>query len=250
MERLYETLGRGRGVAETMVDEAKVLDPETIFRAGSTGMEVELVAGLAGLLASEVPGAAIRAQREPFDRLYGPQSADALATSVAEEIESAAAGGIEAPCPAAPRIYLDPIVADQTRSIAEDLKAMYSDHAADPDHDPAARVGRSMGEIVARLPGEDPLLASRCVDFAATTSVPTATSARSAPASRPRPPRRSATASPSTPAATGSSRCHVTSSPPWSRFCARWSARTTRSCSPPCRLPRHGRSSSATTTGR
>ncbi len=175
-ERIRAAVGRAGSVGELLAGEARALDAETAFEALSAGMEVELACGLATVLAADFPGAELVAQREPFERLYGPDLAAAVVAHVAADLDAAAAreASFERVEGGAPQLFLDSRVADATESMEAELRAMYEEWLAHPEHDPAVRTGRSLPEIVAALPDRDPLLASRCVDFglATTTIVP------------------------------------------------------------------------------
>ena len=178
--RVRHAVGLAGTVGERLVEAARVLDPGTIFAAATASMEVELMRGLARVLAREMPGCSIRAQHESFDRLYGPPVADGIAADVTRlvgsecETQAVARRGGATEVPIAPAPHLDAQVAAKTRAIAEHLKRMYVERAREPEYDIAERVGLSMGEIVAAFPDLDPLLVSRCVDFglAMTTLVP------------------------------------------------------------------------------
>jgi hypothetical protein len=185
-ERLRETLGHPQLIGDLLLDRARVIDPETIFAAISTSSEIELVEDLAAVLQPVFPGASIRVQREPFDRLYGPACAEEIFTAVADRVShtsqplgigpgqpgsdlSAASAAAAGPPP-----FLDATIAEKTTTIADDLRSRYQERSQADDFDPSVRVGLPMGKIDELLGGDKRLLASRCVDYglAMTTLVP------------------------------------------------------------------------------
>jgi hypothetical protein len=166
-------LGTIPEVGNLLIDAASTLDPRTLFRALSAVHEIELSTGLARLLASEMPAASVRVEADIFERLYGAATGSLLGARVASAIETASRWS---PLEASerkdvnrePTLYLDGSVDTATNGLARELKSLYESAASSPDHDPAKRVGLSMGELAALLEGKDPLLTSRCVDFGLT----------------------------------------------------------------------------------
>lgn len=184
METVESELGHVPPVAELLVERAYRLDPKTLFRAVSAGREVELMRGLAHVLREQLPGSALRAQTEVFDRLFGPVGpsvselvAEKLKeTLYAEEQQTEVARFHDQGCE--PHLFLDGEVEFATEGIARELKRLYDKASEDPEHDPAARIGGAMSQLAGLLSdnshSDNSLLASRCVDFglALTTLVP------------------------------------------------------------------------------
>jgi hypothetical protein len=178
IEALGAELGYVPPVGKLLVERAFGLDPKALFRAVSAAREVEMVDGLSRVLSICLPGSMLKPQTEVMDRLLGP----AVGAEVGEElsralgVQTAGEARVDeaAPTPAEPRLYLDMDVETATHGVAQELKRLYDEAANDPGHDPGSRVGCSMSQLAALLPGEDPLLASRCVDrgLALTTLVP------------------------------------------------------------------------------
>ncbi|HEY6731038.1 MAG TPA: hypothetical protein VI039_08445 [Solirubrobacterales bacterium] len=178
IEALTAELGFLPPVGEVLVERAFDLDPKTLFRAVSAAREVEMIDGLSQVLGECMPDSILKPQTEVCERLFGPD--------VGALVNEAVAGALEAPVEPErhfaegadphpePRLYLDADVEAATHGVAQELKRLYDKAASDPGHDPGARVGCSMSELAALLQGEDPLLASRCVDrgLALTTLVP------------------------------------------------------------------------------
>lgn len=169
-------LGGLSPIAEQLLAGMQTPDPRTLFRALSVCREVEMAAGLARLLSSE-RAASLRVQADVFERLFGARVGSAVGAHVASEISAGleqAETSSDALGPAEPPLFLDGDVATATNGIAQDLKRLYDQEADAPAHDPPDLVGLPMRKVAAELPGEDPLLASRCVDFglALTTLVP------------------------------------------------------------------------------
>ena len=175
---LLDAAGAG-SVGEVLVDEAEVLDPETIFAAVSTAVEFELVRGLKALIERTLQGSSLRFQTEQFLRFYGPKAAVTVAAAIdAGLADVSPAAQPQRSDPATPGAfaektpYLDHEIAQATRGIAEQLRKMQEEAKAREEVYPPRRVGLSMhalGELVGA-----PLLASRCVDYglAMTTLVP------------------------------------------------------------------------------
>lgn|GEM_PF-4916945 len=178
-EAITRELGHVPPISELLVERAFTLDPRTLFRAVSAGREVELMRGLADVLRDRLPGSSLRAQGEVFERLFGAAVGSDVAVLVAEKVSEVLGGLAQAPealpeAESEPPLFLDSDVETATEGIARELKSLYDVASEDPEHDPATRVGLAMSELAALLPGKDPLLASRCVDFglALTTLVP------------------------------------------------------------------------------
>jgi class 3 adenylate cyclase len=173
--------GRSDGVGRALAAEARRRDPDTVYRMLSTCGEVELVRGLARVLATTFPGGGISltCERGHFHRLYGERVGERIANSIEEDVV-AALGEVDRDDPGPPRapLFADAAVAAATRAIAEQLKLLFEQRSKLPDYDAADRVGLPLSEIAARLPDrgneEAKLLASRCVDYglAMTTLVP------------------------------------------------------------------------------
>ena len=183
-QRLIRRWAQREGtIGELLVAEADQRGPEMIFRALSSCTEVDLMCGLARVLARAFPeqDVSLTTQRELFHRLYGQGAGERIAARIDHEVRSAldegrreapgsdpAQGGGEPPSP------LDVDVVDATKTIAIGLKQLYDDHVNDPENDPAARVGLSLTEVASTLGTDDMLLVSRSFDFglAMTTLVP------------------------------------------------------------------------------
>lgn len=178
IEALDAELGYVPPVGKLLVERAFDLDPKALFRAVSAAREVEMVDGLSRVLGSCLPGSVLRPQTEVMDRLFGPavgaQVGEELSRALRSQTSGPALGDQPAATPAEPRLYLDMDVETATHGVAQELKRLYDEAASDPEHDPGSRVGYSMSRLAALLSGEDPLLASRCVDrgLALTTLVP------------------------------------------------------------------------------
>lgn len=174
VERL---LPRSTNPAHLLIEEAKTLNAKTLFRAISTGAELESIIGFAAVLRQRFPGAEIEAHPESFARLYGAPCGARVAARVSDELRAPGLSAADAEALAGEAVeprFFDQEVIDTTRRIVAELRRMYESHRADPDHDPAQRVGLSIPEIVAYLDDADRLLVSRSIDFgmAMTTLVP------------------------------------------------------------------------------
>lgn len=177
-EILADLIGTGPSIGDTLIEQAHVIDPETIFATVSTTAEFELIRSLQGLLDRALPGSSIRVEGEQFHRLYG-DAAEPVVAAIREGLRDAPAVGepawpdlatIEASEKQTP--FLNRTVGEQTRKLAEELRQMFRRaKAEDPARPP--RVGMSMQGLTEFL-GGDPLFASRCVDYglSMTTLVP------------------------------------------------------------------------------
>lgn len=177
-ETIVAEFGKLPPIGELLAKGVQSPDPRTFFRAISVCREVEMTCGLARVLGDE-RAASLRVQADVFERLYGARVGSVIGARVACEIEVALGQGNPAPenvVPSSvePTLFLDSDVATATHGIAQDLKRLYDQATATPDYDSTILIGHSMREVAAELRGEDPLLASRCVDFglALTTLVP------------------------------------------------------------------------------
>jgi adenine/guanine phosphoribosyltransferase-like PRPP-binding protein len=177
LEWLRRWSGRANaGVGAAIVEEARRLAPETLFRTLSAYAEVDLVRGLARALAAALPDGelSLTTDRNLFHRLYGRAAGERIAERIDEEVAAALAQPpTDAPPEARPVLPLDTDVEDGTRAVAERLKALYEERRTQLGHAPVERVGLSLAEITAGL-GGNRLLASRCMDYglAMTTLVP------------------------------------------------------------------------------
>jgi hypothetical protein len=179
IEAVTSELGYLPPVGRVLVERAYNLDPKTLFRAVSAAREVEMIGGLSRVLGKSIPGCALKPQADVFERLFGSDVGALVGEEVTRalvgfEAENQPQGGDGAAPSAEPQLYLDLDVETATHGVAQELKRLYDEAASDPGHDPESRVGHSMSEIAGLLTGEDPLLASRCVDrgLALTTLVP------------------------------------------------------------------------------
>lgn len=173
---------RSDSIGTVLLEEVKQCDAEMIFRALSTCTEVDLICGLARVLAKAFPegGVTILTQRELFGRLYGERAGERIAERIDTEValgletHDAPLGDDHAAQEVASRLPLDGDVVTTTIEIAQGLKKLYDDRAVEPDHQPSDRVGLSLTQITEELGVTDPLLISRCFDFglAMTTLVP------------------------------------------------------------------------------
>jgi hypothetical protein len=170
-------LPRPGNPAALLVSEARTLNAKTLFRAISTGAEIESMIGFAALVRGAFPGAEIEAHPQSFGRLYGERGGARMAAAVS--------ACLALPDPEVPEIvgdaaepaehrHLDQEVVETTARLVKELREMYEKHLAQPDHDRSERVGLSVPEIIARLGDVDRLLVSRCIDYgmAQTTLVP------------------------------------------------------------------------------
>jgi hypothetical protein len=171
LELIESTMGHAGSLGALLVAEAETLDNETIFRALSACMEVDMVASLAQELGRVFPeGVSIACQDELVRRLYGPDAsgpvagvlADEIAKGLAEGRTGDTAEGVTADQP--PTLYLDHGIAEATRSVARGLKRLYDEHSDEQGRDSTRRLGMALHEIAETLDG-DTLLASRCVDY-------------------------------------------------------------------------------------
>jgi hypothetical protein len=177
-EALASVIGPGPSIGDTLIEQARVFDPETIFATVSTTAEFELIRGLQGLLDRVLPGSSIQVEGEQFHRLYG-DAAEPIVAAVRGGLRTAPAGG-EPPWPDLAAIeasekstpFLDRTVGEQTRELAAELQQMY-ERARARDPKKSRRVGMSMQGLTEFL-GGDPLFGSRCVDYglSMTTLVP------------------------------------------------------------------------------
>lgn len=176
---VVEEIGHLPAIASLLINEAVDLDAKTLFRIISASRELEMIAGLAGVLEAGFGDFQLSARDETIDRLYGANVGAAVSRVVSDRVREARSAPIEQPpelcvTPPGEPFYLEASIAEQTRELAVDLKGLYDARAEEDDHDPAERVGRSMSELARDVSGENPLTASRCVDFglALTTLVP------------------------------------------------------------------------------
>lgn len=176
---LVASFGCPGPLGEVLVDEAEVLDPDTIFAVASTAVEFELVRGLKALLERGLSGSAIRFQTDQYARLYGPRAFDTVVAAVDAGLADAALPPPPAaPDPAAPEAFaeqtpfLDHGIAQATKGMADNLRKMHEEEKGREPVFPPRRVGLSMVGLT-ELVG-DRLRASRCVDYglAMTTLVP------------------------------------------------------------------------------
>ncbi|HSS03697.1 MAG TPA: phosphoribosyltransferase [Solirubrobacterales bacterium] len=176
---LSDATGSSGSVGSVLVDQAEVLDPETIFAAASTTVEFDLIRGLKALLGRALPEATLRFQTDQYLRLYGPEAAPSVVEAIDDGLASVTrAAEPEGPDPGADEAFaektpfLDHEIAQKTRLIAEQLRTMHEEAKAQDRVFPPRRVGLSMRGLT-DLVG-DPLIASRCVDYglAMTTLVP------------------------------------------------------------------------------
>ncbi len=170
-------------IGRLLVNAADVLHPEVVFRVLSACTEVDLVRGFARVLAGAYPngGVTLTAQRKLFYHLYGEDVGEQVATLIDREValELAASpftvlAGATRPAGRSTCLTLDEEVATTTDRIAQGLMDLYRDRSQAPGYEPGDRVGRSLSEIKASLPGASDLLVSRCIDqgLALTTFVP------------------------------------------------------------------------------
>ena len=178
-------LGEVPPFGELLLDQIYDLDAKALFRIISACREVDMIEGLARLLGEWFPGSSLRPQAEVFGRLYGPVAGPPVGSRIETGLDEAiteaeGTGHVEASAVAlasefdgAP-LYLDREVELATHGIAQELKRLYDQQSARLDHEPETRIGCSMPQLAAELPGANPLLASRCIDFglALTTLVP------------------------------------------------------------------------------
>jgi hypothetical protein len=166
-EAIGSVLGAGT-VGDLLVAAAKTLKPKTVFRALSTAAEVESVRALAKVLSAAFPTISIAAHRDSFDRLYGPRTGRLITSHVAAELGLALSDPVaelergdpeQAP-------YLDEEVVNTTHEIVERLKKLHIEATERDDYDPSERTGLSMPGILDEFPDSDPLLISRCIDYA------------------------------------------------------------------------------------
>jgi hypothetical protein len=171
-----------------LLDSPSAVGAEIVFRTISACTELDLVRGLARVLASTYRSGSVRlaGRRELFQRLYGEHVGERVASLIDGELARA----LENPCAELsiaadthlpwPRRTLDEDVARTTTQIANGLADLYRTRSQDPEHEPGQRVGRSLSEIKESLSGASDLLVSRCIDrgLALTTFVPYVNSER------------------------------------------------------------------------
>jgi hypothetical protein len=159
-------------VGAQLVEASCQRDPQTVFRIAAAAREIEMVEGVQGILARFQPEATIEADREGFERLFGPTAGSRLCVTATRRIKEAGARETpqpNVPVPGAPPVYLDRTVADNTTALAEELKAFH-----EQVEDPSERCGWSMRTLAEKIGDAVGTMTSRCVDFglANTTIVP------------------------------------------------------------------------------
>jgi hypothetical protein len=125
-------------VAAQLVEGSCQRDPQTVFRIAAAAREIEMVEGLEGILARFLPEAIIEADREGFERLFGPTAGSRLCATATRRIKEAGARETpqpDVPVPGDPPVYLDRTVADNTTALAEELKAFH-EQAGGPQRAP------------------------------------------------------------------------------------------------------------------
>jgi hypothetical protein len=181
-ERVRGWAGPDDPIAELLVESVRTPDPEAVFRMLSAWTEVELMRGLARVLPAVFPEdeSSIVSLRGPLGKLYGHEVGDAVAVSVdeelraaAEEAESAAEATLSSLEPS-PLVYLTPEIGAVTQAVIDGLRTHQRERASSRGPGSGQRIGRTLSEIVAKVPGKDPLLGSRCVGYglAMTSIVP------------------------------------------------------------------------------
>jgi hypothetical protein len=159
-------------VAAQLVEASCQRDPQTVFRIAAAAREIEMVEGVAGILARFMPKSTIEPDLEGFERLFGPTAGGRLCATVIRRIEEAGARETpqsNVPEPVDPPAYLDRAVADKTKELAKELKEFH-----DQAEDPGERRGWSMRTLAQKIGDTGGTTISRCVDFglANTTIVP------------------------------------------------------------------------------
>jgi hypothetical protein len=162
--------GSAASLGRLLRERASCSTPETLFRTVSACAELDLVRGLAEVLAGVYPHAGVRLDpvEELLERLYGAEVGGEVGALIKGELAGALAAGVpqrEDVERAGPRLMLESKLAEMTRVIAEGLGELYRERAAQPGHDARDRIGRSLSEIQASLPDADGLLVSRCMDL-------------------------------------------------------------------------------------
>jgi hypothetical protein len=159
-------------VGAQLIEASCQRDAHTVFRIAAAAREIEMVEGVAGILARFQPGTTIAADLEGFERLFGTTAGSRLGATATRRIKEA--GAWETPQPNVPAagdspVYLDRTVADNTTFLAEKLKAFH-----DAAEDPSERRGWSMRTLAEKIGDLAGTMTSRCVDFglANTTIVP------------------------------------------------------------------------------
>jgi hypothetical protein len=165
-------------IASMLLAEASKRDPETLFRALSVFAELDLICGVARVLAAAYPGEPVNLRVQPalLEHLFGSTVGAHIATEIRSQIGAALAEPKVSPAPLIRPdvgLFLDEKVVETCGRIVGDLRRMYQRKARALGHEPRERVGRSLAGISTAL-GAKRLLVSRCIDFglALTTLVP------------------------------------------------------------------------------
>lgn len=159
-------------VGAQLIEASCQRDAHTVFRIAAAAREIEMVEGVAGILARLQPDTTFAADLEGFERLFGPTAGSRLGATATRRIKEAGAretpqqnlsSHVDAP------VYLDRIVAEKTTFLAEKLKEFH-----DAAEDPSERRGWSMRTLAEKIDDLAGTMTSRCVDFglANTTIVP------------------------------------------------------------------------------
>ena len=163
--------GKSAQLGQLLLERAIHATPETLFRTISACAELDLVRGLAEVLAGAYPHGSVRLEpaEELLHRLYGQDVGDAVSAHIKRELNDSLMRSVPQREPdserSTGRLTLDKQVAETTWQIAEGLVELYRERAQRPDHDARDRVGRSLSEIQATLGGTGGLLVSRCMDL-------------------------------------------------------------------------------------
>ena len=90
---------RGESIGEFLADAATRRDPEAVFRILSASAEIDLVCGVASVLADVfgAAGVSIEPQRDLFSRLYGPDVGEQVAARIEQELQAATHGSRAVP---------------------------------------------------------------------------------------------------------------------------------------------------------
>jgi len=120
--------GKSAPLGQLLHERAIHSTPETLFRTVSACAELDLVRGLAEVLAGTYPQGSVRLEpaEELLQRLYGKQVGDAVTAQIKRELTdllttSAPQREPQSERPAGRRLTLDTQVAETTRQIAEGL---------------------------------------------------------------------------------------------------------------------------------